>query len=706
MTSISADRVERVAHVANCPHCAQPHHYVEVGFPVANDRGHWEVECSQCKGIFIIELSNPRESGGDIRRKIKAVHEEPFIGDQSVVARDVLRHNIDLNRNSWSFNYAAAPLYRCAKDSSNLEGLAKETLKAGIDGVLAAYGAALNYLLKGGEEHDIALARVPLACSCGGKHTATFYTRLAMGGEAGPRSEDDFLLADVSGSMMEETLDGIVSKDDAMDFLEKLIIRWNLLAEQILIVSPFVGTTYMSDEKQLAIWSWLLGMLNAEKSVFLTRGATYTAYKKAMETDGIPVDLLEKFGLENKIVAMDVRKQDFHAKFFAAVSERGCEVMSGSANLVRGPSVENIGFRVMERAKFDQRYLERMNLKKPLPTPKAASRHWVLIDKGPKGWRSRPMLDSPYIDGPKPRRPPENAPVVGPGHPVSVDAAKCILDNAVDFLNGGLELLFAGDLSSQTAKVAVISIQTSIELLAKYRMVQEEGLQSIIRGKLPSKNLERAVKECNFSTLGFGEVLDLVDAIEGLRDDEKSLINELVGLRNDLVHFSSEIDPESVKLNCVHILARVLSMFALGEARDVGEMEDYRRFLSEPNFQELINFEPYRAETVDAAHESLDGEKVLKCYLCGNESFCLRVSENYFCHCCGFRVVSDAIAFATCDVCGSEEGVFFDPLNTTNNMHYGKCMDCEIYQWAWECPDCGSVISQLEGKARRACPTC
>lgn len=706
MTPINADGVGRVKHVANCPHCSQPHHYVEITFPVENDRGYWEVECSECMEPFVIELANPLESGGDIRRHVKARHEEPFEGDRTVVAHDVLKHNIDLNQNTWAFNYSATPLYQCAKVSSNLEELAKATLGTHIDDVLGAYGTAINHLLKSGQDHDVAVVRVPLNCACGGKHVATFYARLAMGSAPGPRSEDDFLLADVSGAALDGTLDGIVSKDDAMDLLEKLVIRWNLLAEQILIVSPFVGTPYMSNEKQLTIWSWLLQILDAEKSVFLTRGATYTAYRKAMEADGIPVDLLEKFGLENKIVAMDVRKQDFHAKFFASVSSHGCEVMSGSANLVRGPSVENIGFRTMDMDTFRERYLDRMNLKKPLPTPKAAARHWVLISTGSKGWHARPMFDAPYIEGAKPKCSPSSGPTIGPGHAVSIGAAKRILDNAVDFLNGGLELLFADDLSNRSAKVAVVSIQTAIELLAKYRMVREAGLQAIVRGKLPSGDIERAVNEGNFSTLGFGEVLDLVDAIEGLRDDEKRLIYELVNVRNDLVHFAADIDPESVKINCVHSLARVLSIFALGEARDVGEMEDYRRFLTESNFTKLINFEPYRAEAVDAALENLDTEKVVKCYLCGNESFCLRLSETYFCHCCGLGVVSDAIAFAACHACGEDDRVFFDPLNETNKMHHGKCMDCDVKQWVWECSTCGTVVSQLGGKRRQACPTC
>ncbi|NWA68524.1 hypothetical protein [Pseudomonas reactans] len=416
MRSSPDDGTDRTEHVANCPHCGQPHHYVEIKFQGENDHGYWEVDCPRCNQPFVIELNNPLESGGKLCKQIKARHEKSFAGDRSTVAHDVFRHNIDLNLNVWRFNYSATPLYQCAKSSADLEGLAKTALGNEISGVVRAYYTAQNFLLKGGPHHDYAVARVPVTCSCGGRHTATFYARLLMGTGTGPTSENDFLLADVSGAKFEETLDGIVSKDDAMDLLEKLIIRWNLLADQILIVSPFVGTTFMSSEKQLAIWEWLLGMLDSEKSVFLTRGATWMAYRKAMEEDGISVKLLEKFGLENRLVAMDARKQDFHAKFFAGISESVCEVMSGSANLVRGPSVENIGFKAMNRSAFEERYLERMKLKTPLPAPKRASKYWVLIDREPEGWRSRTMFDVPYIEGPQPKTLPESSSDVGAGH--------------------------------------------------------------------------------------------------------------------------------------------------------------------------------------------------------------------------------------------------------------------------------------------------
>lgn len=122
-------------------------------------------------------------------------------------------------------------------------------------------------------------------------------------------------MADVSGANLDETLDGIVSKTDAMDLLEKLIIRWNLLVDQILIVSPFLGTQWTSKTKRLEIWQWLSSMLDASKSIFLTRAKTWTDYKAAMEASGEPVHELERFGLENKIVAMDMKKHDFHVDF-------------------------------------------------------------------------------------------------------------------------------------------------------------------------------------------------------------------------------------------------------------------------------------------------------------------------------------------------------------------------------------------------------
>src|SRR3546814_10832919 len=67
------------------------------------------------------------------------------------------------------------------------------------------------------------------------------------------------------------------------------------------------------------IWKWLLSMLDARITVFVTRSASWKAYREAMKEAGLPVDILEQFNLENKVVSAGKSTQDFHAKFYAGL---------------------------------------------------------------------------------------------------------------------------------------------------------------------------------------------------------------------------------------------------------------------------------------------------------------------------------------------------------------------------------------------------
>src|SRR3546814_7141008 len=130
----------------------------------------------------------------------------------------------------------------------------------------------------------------------------------------------------------------------------------------------------------MVIWNGLLSMLDARITVVVTRSASWKAYREEMKEAGLPVEILEQFNLENKVVSAGKSKQDFHAKFYAGLSDDWCEVYSGSANLVRGPSMENTSFQRLAREAFDQRYLARMALKEPLPTSdfKAVKRSLII----------------------------------------------------------------------------------------------------------------------------------------------------------------------------------------------------------------------------------------------------------------------------------------------------------------------------------------
>jgi len=361
--------------VAKCPKCGKPHHFTDVKHPVINDPGYWEIRCSGCAAIFCIPgLHDVFDSFADPEVNIVTRSEDSIAESPHPVASEIAVYRLDMNRLELAYDLASCALYYCSCGQA-LDELAYAQLRVEFDGVQREYSYRMHYALKGRFRAHYVTADVIFACPCSLSHTATFYTRFMDSDSKGPAVEK-YILADVAGAELGDILDGVRTKNDAMDMLEKLILRWNLLADQILIASPFVGHQYMSATKQLEIWEWLLGLLDPQISIFLTRSTAWTNYRKSLADAGLPLEVLENFGLENKVVSAGHTKQDFHTKFYAGISEDWSEVYSGSANLVRGPSMENTSFRRTSRQSFNHRYLLQMALKQPLPAPlfKAAER--------------------------------------------------------------------------------------------------------------------------------------------------------------------------------------------------------------------------------------------------------------------------------------------------------------------------------------------
>lgn len=368
-------------HVANCPRCRTSHSYVDVKHPMANDPGYWVVQCSGCSKPFCITgLHDVFDSYG-ISIVVLAREEGDVRESEHPIAQEVARHNLDLNELSLVYDFDACPLYECAC-ARPLDIAALRQLEKEIEAVNMQYRYRIHYGIKGRFYAQYVVAKVNFTCECGAVHEAAFYRRFVIDPDQTPLKATDFVLADVSGTQLTDALDGIRSKDDAMDLLTKLVMRWNLLADQIVIASPFIGHQFLSKEKQIAIWEWLLSMLDARITVFVTRSTSWKAYREAMEKTGLPVDILEQFSLENKVVSAGQSKQDFHAKFYAGISDDWCEVYSGSANLLRGPSMENTSFRSMTRETFNRRYLARMALKKPLPVSEYKANERSLVMYG------------------------------------------------------------------------------------------------------------------------------------------------------------------------------------------------------------------------------------------------------------------------------------------------------------------------------------
>lgn len=382
-------KVDIKPHVAICANCEHPQHYNVVSFPGGeNDTGFCDVSCRACNTQFSIALKNPSESSQSLPNCTAAYEGSTPNFDRP---KHTVEHDLDLNKLQHKFNAKGIALYNCAITGSPLDEKAYSQFSANLDSILPAYQTADTFSVKG-PGFDRIVVHVSVPCDCGSEHNATFYAK-AANGTGIQQTADQYLLADVSATNLADRLEGLFSKTDVMDLLEKLLIRWHLIAQQIIIASPFVGHQYLAAENKMETWNWLLRNLDVERTIFITRKATLTGYKTALkDVEGLDHLELQRFGLESRIVSADTRKQDFHAKFFIGYGPATCEVFSGSANIVSGPSIENVSFRSMPAIDCNEKYLERFNVHIPSPP---ANLSFALVQKDGDCWRARTGAGSP-----------------------------------------------------------------------------------------------------------------------------------------------------------------------------------------------------------------------------------------------------------------------------------------------------------------------
>ncbi len=379
MTDITTEK-----RVVLCPKCGAPHAYTQLRFRGGiNDEGCWGVRCAQCDRAFRINVTNPAKSHAKF--KVDDRFDRDDVIPELPVATDQITHNVPESDFAPSFDYGGAALYRCPTTGLSLEHAALQVLQANFERVTAEYQVAENYLCsKSAFSGENAVVHVDVPCSCGLRHIATFYTSFPI--DFARRSIEDYFLADVSGTNVFDRLEGLFSKSDIMCFLSKLLIRWHLTCDQIIVASPYVGHQWDKPEQKVDRWSWLLAQLNAERTTLITRPATLGAFRKLSDGD-VTYDLLKRYELENKIISANVKKQDFHAKFFIGLAPEGCEILSGSANLLHGPSIENITFRNISMERCKERYLDVMNI--TLPEIRRRSSQYVRISLSSDGtWQS------------------------------------------------------------------------------------------------------------------------------------------------------------------------------------------------------------------------------------------------------------------------------------------------------------------------------
>ena len=265
-------------HVANCPQCDTPHRYTEFKFPMINDRGSWLVACRNCSHRFVIQLRNPVESHSDQCLIIERFDDDinPYKGSADGPGASAV-YQLDMNADRSRFELDRFVIYRCATSDDDLEKAAFIALREAWPAIADQRGNAMNYMLARSRFHAVehATITVDVLCSCGGTHQAIFYHPFRLDDSEPPLLED-LLLADVSGADLSDALTGILTKTEVMDALEKLIARWRLFSDQILLATPFVAHQWKSKAERLTIWERLLSRLDPTRTLLVTRGATFT----------------------------------------------------------------------------------------------------------------------------------------------------------------------------------------------------------------------------------------------------------------------------------------------------------------------------------------------------------------------------------------------------------------------------------------------
>jgi hypothetical protein len=378
--------------IKKCSHCENNIRIHPVKFPVMNDHGGIIVECEKCNKLSFCETINPVETeiskGGrkidawdiDITSKKDAISMYTDIKELT----DGLLVVGDLEVRDYEFNFNSPHIYHCSNCGNEIESAAKKALINKNQKIATQYDSLMNYILANHrQQYDNLIVEVDTECGCG--HVFVSYWHKNFVADHKPiNPEKNLFLIGTDMPINASSIDGIMSKNDCKRILEKFIIRWNAIYPRLLIVTPFVGHQWLSQEEIIELWDWIKNFLDPKKSSLVTRTATYNKYKKACEEKGVSLELLERYGLNNSIVQEFTKKQDFHAKIYVGYSSENTEMLLGSFNLMDGPSVENITFKSTNYDTFKNKFVTPMNI--PVVSPDRMELYCLKIYQNEGKW--------------------------------------------------------------------------------------------------------------------------------------------------------------------------------------------------------------------------------------------------------------------------------------------------------------------------------
>ncbi len=370
-----------------------------------NDFGGIIVNCDNCKEVSYIKINNPAETyirsgatkveywDNDITTDEEAINEYNGI---KPLEKGILITG-EVNKRELIFNTDSTSIHYCYYCGNNIEKLVYNTLLNNQSEIISQHNTIMGAYHKGYANGKYVIVQLLITCTCQYKEEVFLYTDFDNGNFFTKSGIDELLLIGAKNSIKSDSLDRICSKSECIEMLEKFVYRWNFLFPKILIATPFVGHQWMKEDQLLEIWDWLLNTLDPEKTIFITRRATFNKYKKVFENqNGISLEFLEDYDLDNKVISDFTSKQDFHAKIFAGISSEKTEVLAGSFNLLKGKSFENLSYNTYNEKVFENNFISKLNI--PIDIKPLENLDCILIYQGSNNQFKSKQIKKSEID--------------------------------------------------------------------------------------------------------------------------------------------------------------------------------------------------------------------------------------------------------------------------------------------------------------------
>lgn len=363
-----------------CSNCKNTIEFHEIKFPIDNDFGEKIIECKSCNETLSITCKNPNES-----YVVSGASEVDYLDYDIDMPSNLTKINeilifdenfFDLNP---SYDIGATQLYICTCKKCNLEEMAYSTFENKWDKKLCEQIAKYYTIdLKGyGCNPENAVVKINFNSNCGKEYSALFHTNYTEF-----LKFEQFRLGSIIDAVsLENTLSRSYTKKESMDLLKKLISRWSLFYEKILLISPYIESSFTKGEK---IKDTLFGIIEQfpkhKEANIHTKTQTIKSFKKAITTSyDVEYKFLEDWDLSIKAIDESRKNNNSHAKMYIGVSRDVSEILLGSANMANGPSREVIHFFKLSTDELNERYLD-SHLAHPLEFSKKM-RNDVIFDE-------------------------------------------------------------------------------------------------------------------------------------------------------------------------------------------------------------------------------------------------------------------------------------------------------------------------------------